>query len=120
MPPTELKTIGVPQITTAGRAGTDAANNPGPSNIAYATEKRWLRVLVRNLSNGASVDLALSSQEGRQVPASDAIFELPAGASEVIPLAPGQKLYASTSGAGVKVSVCISDALPVDVGTPAK
>lgn len=117
---TELKTVGITTITTPGRNSGDPANVPGPVNIAYADKNRWLRVLVRNLSNGAEIDLALSSQEGRQTPASDAIFKLPAGTSEVIPLAPGQKLYGSTSGNNVLASVCISDALPVDVDVPRK
>lgn len=109
---TLLKTVTVP--TMAG----DMVNNndPGPAGIAY-DPKRWLRVLVRNLSaDGIDVVLATDSSDLRQIPLGGNTFTLPSGTSEVIPLAPGQKLYAASATSGALISVAISDALPADIG----
>lgn len=111
MAETLLKTVAVPNVTSDG--GNN--NEPGPANLAY-DPNRWLRVLVRNISVGIDVTLALDSSDLRQIPMGQNTFLLPAGVSEVIPLAPAQKLYAACAGNGALVSVAISDALPADIG----
>lgn len=110
---TILKTINVPNVNIDGGGST---LDPGPSAIAY-DPKNWLRVLVRNISVGIDVFLAVDdSSDVRQLPVGINTFLLPAGTSEVIPLAPGQKLYTSCSTNGAQVSVAISAALPADIG----
>ena len=114
MAQTILRNTGVPNIS-ATRAGQAQGQNPGPATLAVAGQGRWLRVLVRNTSVGIDVYLSTQAQELRAVPPGGNVFILPAGTSEVIPLAPGQHLYASAGGAGGTVSACISDALPADI-----
>lgn len=112
MAKTILRNTGVPNISSSRSA---AGQNPGPATVAVAGEGRWIRVLVRNVSVGVDVYLSTNAQELRQVPPSGNVFILPAGISEVIPLAPGQHLYASAAGDDAQICMAISDALPADI-----
>ena len=112
MAQTILRSTGVPNISS-NRA--PQGQNPGPATLAVAGEGRWIRVLVRNISVGVDVYLSTNAQELRQVPPGGNVFILPAGTSEVIPLAPKQHLYASAAGVNGQVCVAISDALPADI-----
>lgn len=115
MQETRFFTVLVPKL---GTDATPPAGNVAASGclIAYANDQSPpLRVLVRNISEAIDVTLSFSDQALTQVPPMSGVFVLPAGTSEVFPIAPGQRIHASTAGDGVQVSVCISDALPADL-----
>lgn len=106
------------RISNIDASGAPEGQNPGPSTLAVAGQGRWLRVLVRNTSIAIDVYLSTNSAELRQTPPGGNVFILPAGLSEVFPIAPGQHLYASAAGENGQVSVCVSDALPADILPP--
>lgn len=88
-----------------------------PSNVAAPIAMAWdapVRVLVRNISLGITVFLAYNAEALQTVPAGSGVFRLPAGASEVFVLAPGQRLFTNAPSSTAKISVAISEALPVD------
>lgn len=108
----KFATITAPLVTTANMNNA-ATNSSGPNAIAQAM-KVPLRVVVRNLSNGASVFLSEDGSSLMQTVPASMSYELPAGAADVFLLAPLQKLYLVSATAGVKVSIHISEALPID------
>lgn len=101
MRPSTLKTI-----TVAG-SGTEA-----PSTVCTAADLP-MRVLIRNVGP-TLVFLAhqASSLQGAIGFAASEVFQLPAGVSEVIVLAPKQGLYAVSQGAGGQLSFATSEAVP--------
>jgi hypothetical protein len=113
----KLLTMNVPNISVmsvlgnvGGTSGTPVpclvhqASNAGPPQ----------RVVVRNVSVGVSVFLALAANPLQENPAGSTSYELPAGDADIFVLAPGQKLYAIAGGVDGKICVAVSDALPVD------
>lgn len=111
-----LFTISIPQASTPAPEG-DAT---GPASRVPArvceSNKTPLRVVVRNVSFGASVDLSLDKAALQSVPPGGDTYELPAGACDTLVLAPHQALFASSTGANAKLSVHVSDMLPSAAG----
>jgi hypothetical protein len=104
-----LATITVPQISSGQVAVT------GGVNAIVQASKTALRVLVRNLSNGPSVFLSFDGSTLQQttVPSGNS-YELPSGMADAFVLSPGQKLYACSPSANTRVSIALSEALPID------
>lgn len=70
------------------------------------------RVQLRN-TGGSLVFLAHDVNALTDVTSLGAVYQLPAGAGpDVFVLAPGQSLFAVSTGAGGQVSVAISEAVP--------
>lgn len=94
---TKFDTKSVPSVTPVDAATTDVV---APALVTQATD-RPLGVLVCNVSFGATIFLAFdpSVLQNLQIP-QGAVFTLQPGKSEVIVMAPRQKLFACTNAAG--------------------
>jgi len=107
-----LFTISIPQASTPAPEGE--ATGPAsrvPCRICESNQKP-LRVVVRNVSFGGSIDLAFDKATLQSVPPTAEHYELPAGASDVFVLGPRQALFASSTSADGRLSVNVSDLIP--------
>lgn len=103
-----LKTMTVTSISA-----TDGVAAP---TLVCQCGKTPQRVLVRNNSLGGTVLLAFDSAPLQNAPAASSdLYELPAGQSDIFVLFPKQKLFAASPAANPRISVAISDALPIDL-----
>lgn len=116
MQPSHVKSFTIPNVGTLAApsnfAGTVGA--PTPSLLVQAADLP-LRVVVRNVSLGLTVWLAYDGTALQVNPVTDAVYDLPAGASDTFVLAPKQKFFAIASGDGARVSIAVSEALPLDL-----
>lgn len=112
MKDSRLFTISIPQASTPSPEG-DAT---GPASRVPArvceSNKAPLRVVLRNVSFGSSIDIAIDKAALQSVPPGGDSYELPAGTSDVFVLAPHQAMFASSTGANAKLSVHVSDLIP--------
>lgn len=107
-----LFTISIPQASTPAPEGD--ATGPAsrvPARVCEASAKA-LRVVVRNVSFGSTIDLAFDKASLQSVPPTADHYELPAGGSDVIVLGPHQALFASSTGVNARLSVNVSELVP--------
>jgi hypothetical protein len=90
------------------------APNVNPATLARAS-KVPLRVVIRNIG-GSSLILAHSVNDIASGTISAATFLVAIAFEETFVLAPQQGLFAVSSGIGGRVSVMVSDALPLTTG----
>lgn len=82
------------------------------SRLVQATKDQWMRVLVRN-TGGTELLLAHDSTSLANVSSLGGVYQLPAGLSDAIILAPGQSLFAAANGGGGQASIAVSIAIPI-------
>jgi hypothetical protein len=107
---TKLNTVLLPLITIGSDPATDSNLEPRTIAAKVLCPKR---VLIRNLGFGGIAIFAFDEATLLSAPSIANTFQIPAGASEVIPMAPGQTLYGSSPAAGTMISIAVSDALPI-------
>jgi hypothetical protein len=106
--------VGMLQLTrTAGDTLSAETKKTAPT-VLTAASKKPLRVVIDNVSFAAEVYLALDSATLQSNEPGGETFQLQAGRSVTIMLAPDQRLYAISLSVGAQVSLAISEALPID------
>ncbi len=110
-----FNSFSIPRLDVAapsGRAGGSNARR-APA-LLVAASKRPLRVVVRNTSFAAEVYLAFDAATLQSGEPGANTYELNAGMVDTFMLAPEQELLAMSLSDGAKVSIAISEALPID------
>ncbi len=112
----KLKTVDVPNVETFTPGGGDGSTvgTPIPS-LGFQSTTVALRVMLRNVSLGVTIVIAHTAEVLQTLPVGSESYELPPGACDIVVLAPTQKLYAIALGAGGRLSVASSEALPFDI-----
>lgn len=93
---------------------------PTASLVHQNDPDTFKRILVRNVSYGTVIVLAFGKETLQTQPPGGDTYELPPGQSDVLSIAPGQKLFAIALGADARLSVHISDGLPLDIEVKAE
>lgn len=101
MQPSGTKTLTVPIV-----------GGSSPARLTQANAKTPMRVIVRN-SGGTLLMIAFDTNSLTDINQMGACFQLPAGASEVFVLAPGQPIIAAAVGGGGQATIAYSEAFPV-------
>ena len=101
MRPSVILTIDVP-----------ALGSRNPARLTQAGAGSPLRVLVRNVG-GVQLFISHELQNLTNVNSNGGTYQLPAGQSDVFVVAPSQSLFAASLGGGGKVSLAISEAVPL-------
>lgn len=108
--------MAAPLITTVGTTdllpSTSTADLVGP--LVAAPDDKHLRVLIRNTGQ-SDVFLGFTTAAVVGNPGTQATYRLPAGQADAFVIAPRQTIYATSVGAGGRVSFSVSQALPFDV-----
>src|SRR5574337_1395504 len=102
MQPSGTRTLTIPAV--------GKGNNP--ARLMQANANAPMRVVVRN-SGGVVLMIAHDTNSLSDLNQMGACFQLPAGASEVFVLAPGQPILAAGVGGGGQVCIAYSEAFPV-------
>lgn len=116
MQDSRVKTIGVPDVATFTPGGGDGSTTGTPiPSIGYQSSHKVLRLMLRNVSLGVTIAIAFAPEVLQTQPIGSEVYELPPGASDIFVMAPNQKLYAIGLGAGARLSIHASEALPFDI-----
>jgi hypothetical protein len=113
---TRLNTLDIIQLqllATFGDTPSAETKRTKPTFISEAS-KLPLRIVVQNVSFAAEVYLSLDASTLQTNEPGGNTFLLQAGVSLTLMLAPQQKIYGISLSTGAKVSIAVSEALPLD------
>lgn len=116
-----LKTVVVPNMNVlaatvpTGEAPGVPFGTPAAVQVFGNDPNDPKRVMLRNVSAGTVIYVAFESVSLTAQPIGGNVYELPPGISDIFSVAPNQKMYAIADGNGGRLSVHISDALPIDL-----